>query len=72
MKRSEAIDSIVYHCLSWDGLDTSGVDVKEIANDILTHVEKLGMLPPYNPQHSDHGSIQDCEWCPEEETGELP
>jgi hypothetical protein len=46
MKRSDAIDSIVYHCLSWDGLDTCGVPAEEIANDILTHLEKLGMLPP--------------------------
>ena len=44
MKRSEIIESLVYHCLSWDGLDTSGVPAEEIANDILTHLEKVGML----------------------------
>lgn len=44
MKRSDVIESIVYNCLSWDGLDTSGVPKEEIANDILTHLEKLGML----------------------------
>lgn len=42
MKRSYVIESIVYNCLSRDGLDTSGVDTKEIANDILTHLESLG------------------------------
>ena len=46
MKRSEVIESIVYECLSWSGLDTNGVPAEEIANDVLTHLEKLGMLPP--------------------------
>jgi hypothetical protein len=73
MKRSDAIDSIVYHCLSWDGLDTSGVPVEEIANDVLTHLEKLGMLPPrytYIPGNpdiiSELGSGIKHEWEPEE------
>lgn len=60
MKRSEVIDSIVYHCLSWDGLNTSGVDVKEIANDILTHIEKLGMLSPLVGQ--DFSDVRDYVW----------
>lgn len=68
MKRSAAIDSIVYHCLSWDGLDTSGVPVEEIANDILTHLEKLGMQPPENPtcSHATKCAGEAFEWEPEE------
>lgn len=46
MKRSSMIEAIVYNALSWDGLDTSGVPLEEIANDMLTICEKLGMLPP--------------------------
>lgn len=46
MKRSEMLDILVYETLSWDGLDTSGVPLTEIANDILTCLEKRGMLPP--------------------------
>lgn len=46
MKRSDMIESIVYNCLSWDGLDTCGVPLEEIANDVLNHLEKMGMLPP--------------------------
>lgn len=46
MKRSQAIEEIVYMCLSWDGLDTCGVPAREIADDILKCCEKMGMLPP--------------------------
>lgn len=56
MKRSQAIESIVYNCLSWDGLNTSGVPLEEIANDILTHLEKIGMKPPVY-----EGLITTCE-----------
>lgn len=46
MKRSELIDRIVYEALSWDGLDTSGVPLSEIANDVLKVIEDAGMEPP--------------------------
>lgn len=46
MKRSQMIELIVYEALSWDGLDTSGVPLEEIANDMLNVCEKFGMLPP--------------------------
>lgn len=46
MKRSEMIEAIVYGALSWDGLETSGVPLEEIANDVLKVCERMGMLPP--------------------------
>ena len=39
MKRSEMIEMIVYEALSWDGLDTSGVPLEEIAEKMLETVE---------------------------------
>lgn len=74
MKRSEMIDMIVYECLSWDGLETSGVPAQEIASDILKCIEKHGMLPPtivslresYNRTDGRMG-FDVNEWEPEEE-----
>jgi hypothetical protein len=75
MKRSDVIESIVYNCLSWDGLDTSGVPKEEIANDILTHLEKLGMLPPARGLAPAHVKVEikniiraECSWEAEDET----
>lgn len=36
------------------------------AEKILEAIEKAGMLPPYDPQNHDRGSIVDCEWTPED------
>lgn len=40
-------------------------ELEEAAEYILTHMEKVGMLPPYNPSHLDHGAVTDCQWEPE-------
>lgn len=61
MRRKEMIDAIVYEALSWDGLDTGGVPLEEIANDMLKVVEKHGMLPPI----SKVGYLQSNQWEPE-------
>lgn len=44
MKRSEAIQFIVDNCLI--AIGELEVSKQDIADDILTHLEKLGMLPP--------------------------
>lgn len=64
MKRSDMIAYIVYECLSWDGLETSGVPLEEIADDILAAIEKAGMLPP-GINHNGDGESMDYEWEPE-------
>ena len=46
MKRSEVVSSIVDNCLAFNGIDTDQVLLKDLADDILTHLENLGMLPP--------------------------
>lgn len=67
MKRSQVIESIVYNCLSWDGLDTSGVPASEIANDVLTHIEKLGFKLVEEYQNKYDGSyFHEVPYEPEE------
>ena len=65
MKRSEMIGRIVYQALSWSGLETNGVALEEIANDMLKVVEKAGMNPPYilDKWETNHR----YEWEPEDE-----
>ncbi len=46
--------------------NTVFVNEEQVANAIEVF-EKLGMLPPYDPQYLDHGSIDDCQWFPETE-----
>ena len=65
MKRSEMIELIVYEVLSWDGLDTSGVPLEEIANDMLNVCEKLGMLPPPF-EGNQYSEYPENRWEPEE------
>jgi hypothetical protein len=65
MKRSQMIEAIVYEALSWDGLDTSGVPIKEVAADVLKAVEKFGMLPPSYEFKMGDKLIRDNCWEPE-------
>lgn len=44
MKRSLMIEMLVYEALSWDGLETSGMPLEEIADDILKVFEKRDMF----------------------------
>lgn len=64
MKRSEMIERIVYSALSWDGLDTSGVPLEEIAEDVLKVCEQAGMLPPMLPI-PEYAYQAEHEWEPE-------
>lgn len=67
LKRSDMIERIVYEALSWNGLDTSGVPLKEIADDMLKVIEASGMLVPfYNVRRVEPGGIQKTlGWEPE-------
>lgn len=49
MKRSEMIKHIV---IAHSTLDFRGesYDYNELAEHLLSHMEKVGMLPPFNPQ----------------------
>ena len=46
MKRDVLIESIIYQCLSWDGLkiDSSGVPLEEIVSDIINYLDRSDLL----------------------------
>lgn len=72
MKRSTVVDIIASWAKPEILQDIYSNNTQEWADNLLYTLEtEIGMLPPYNPQHLDHGSIQDCEWTPEEEIKEL-
>lgn len=66
MRRSDMILKIM------EALVEAPEELEEAAEYILTHIEKAGMIPPYNPPHLDHGAVQDCQWDPEETVCEIP
>ena len=74
MKRSDMIQKIVYEALSWSGLDTSGVPLEEIANDVLTVCENEGMIPPMTneTENAPGGFVRlwTMKWSPETEKSE--
>ncbi len=63
MRRSEAIKKIK-SIIATRGPTQPTIDTAEQVLDMLE--QEVGMLPPYNPQHLDHGAMQDCQWDPEE------
>lgn len=62
MKRSEMIEAIIYEALSWDGLNTNGVPLDEIASNVLDVCEKHGMLPPERVTNVDSVSGHSIEY----------
>lgn len=51
MKRSKVIEELVALFYSTDNLDipnSSFINDEKLANEILTKLEELGMLPPFN------------------------
>lgn len=71
MKRSEMIDLIVYEALSWDGLETSGISLEEIADDVLKVIEKHGMLPPDRLHPEIPKNMSHLKWSCEKAKEEL-
>lgn len=64
MKRSVVLNFLATH-FYYCNVEPDEADEK--AELVLSTLEKMGMLPPYNPPNLDHGSIQDCVWEPEQE-----
>jgi hypothetical protein len=64
MKRSEAVDYIVYHLKLMDDYNRfEDKELKERADLILTGLELRGMSPPPNPDASSiNGLGQLCGW----------
>lgn len=67
MKRSEMVFNIVNEICNHEPISRKNKNIESSAEWILKKLEEDGMLPPYNPQHLDHGAMQDCQWDPEEE-----